>query len=668
MPTPHDTWTKDAGDSVGELAEWKLPLLLTDRLRLARDPGSVAAFVRDAILAIPNPLGLGDVMIHLISQRIRGHGPVRDVLAHAMDMIPPIRADLVRAGIDPDTARDQLSARFTAAWNNPLNPFHQLPGGHMPAPTPAPTTPATAASHKSKIQTALFEEGFSPEQIAIILMLTRLSRIEKRIGTDLFQDLEGDAAKDHAGLIETLKENAKDMQKILAAPHINFAVVEQLVGQIRAGEIAGIGEGQNRTNWLEKCGLFVRHVLPVCEFILLGYAERHPGTDAAASLIDMIDRLNILADLEPSSGFLRAKKVSEMVKKAGKGVGVGIALLCGYLTSVIVVAYYKPLWLDGYAWFWTLAFIAMPILAAIAGAIPQFKRGWLMPAGYVFAAGFTLPAVMVSWAIAAIFTPGSIDGRAFWFPPIAGLVLDFVVLRLVDKGASVILALKGVVMGIFRGIREEDAKAFSEKMVKANFLSGIGSTISAAVALLWAPIGIAFLCDTPAAWRQDLIGVIVIAALTWALMKSSAQFKNYGGLPASLAKIIESEDGRYLKMASRGAQYVILAALLFMPAIKWIGVKDMDHGMTRTANAVSNTGGKVLDGVEWVVGSPASASTPAPAPSTPAQTTSVVMVMCGDGVVRNADNMRKLHSDLNRKLGEEYCTAAFMGDIPCSCR
>lgn len=664
-----DSIPADVKDALSVYTAGVIPDVIADRLRNSDEAGDVLGVLFDALTSVPE---IAAPFILFAAQRLKGRGGVTKLFGEMLEILPTTsRALRLITGKTPAEARADLIAHWHRFRSTPSIGASLMASPAAPAASPAAaaTAPLPAVT-ASKIQEALTNGGFTPDQVLVLLYLFRIFRIEGKPGSDVVAELEGDARVGGAGLVETLKYNATHIKTLLSGGDFDDAVLA--FQEMRRLERDGCPTSANRTEWRNAAANFVRCLMPVVEFILIGYADRHPSSSVTDATLDLMDRLNFFAGLQPSSTFERARMIQRGVALGARGFGAAFGAMLLYFLMVVNLAVYNP---DGLPDF---AYNSTWIMASFCGAAMVYGafRSGIVQVVTVFATFYLVPtALTVAWVVAGIFAP-VVDWRSYWMGLVVVLILDFISFSLLQKGINFVGGIPAFLVDLLRD--KELVKTTADKLAKFNFLSNISSTVAGAVVLLWIPLLASFVADVPASWRVGCMGIIVVVACSYGYLKRGATMKDYHTYAGKLGGVIESHDIKNLNLGydllrwTGGFVVVLLALAGLFGASRVQRAKDLTVDLTaRTVGVAGGAADKALDWAEGKVGNndqaPASASVapqpriePASQPSEPRNNGATMD--CGkDGKILAA----KVRKDLTR-LGAGFCDG--MSGYPCDCR
>ncbi len=596
-----DSFLKDALDALGEMAEWRIPAAFADRLARTTNNAEVAAVVRDIIAGVP---GILDWPLHLIAQRLQTRGTTASRIAGALlDLIPPLAAEVrQRTGISEADARTETARRFMEKYAS-IRSTLPTPGGPVadPAPT-ATTTPTPApASSVSKIQQnigrAATEGGFSERERLVLVYMFRILRIEGSPGSDIVAELEGEARSGKRGLLDAIKENSADIKAMFATIGDDFDMAYSSYESMRALERDGEDASTNRAAWREAAKNFVRRLMPVFEFLLMGHAERHPDSTMAAAALDILDRLNMFADLEPSSAFQRAQNIQRTVVSVSRKLLMAFgAILLFFVVAVAVTATW-PASLGTIAWWFTVTIVCGSALATIIGA--KTERNDIALTGAFTAFGIAPVVLTVAWVLTTVFVTVP-DWRAFWMTLIVVVVLDLITFSLAQKAIQTVGGIPSFLLSFFPN--KEEAKAAAAKIASTHFLANISSTIAGAVIMLMAPIVITYLLETPVQFRVGTLAVIAVFACIYAYLKRSATMKDYAAYKSKkVMEATEKHDVANVDLAYSGLKVVTIGSLALYVLVAFLGTSTLVEAKDAAAQGVRRTVGIVSDGGDAVL-------------------------------------------------------------------
>ena len=666
MAQPEDTVAHDVLGAAGEYFEGVIPDEFARRLRGSDSAEGLLGVLFDAYTAIPEIAG---PFIHFFAQRLKGQGGMKGAFGEVLETIPATSRMLrLLTNKSPASARADLVTHWRRFRNNRsigammANPATGAPpaAATPPAPLPPPVS--------SKIQVALNESGYSPEQRNAVLYLFRIFRTEGKVGSDIVAELEGDARTGKAGIVQTVAHNANDLLPLLEGPE--FVAAMDAYDEMRRLEMTGGVTDENREAWKTAAAQFVRCLMPAIEFILMGYAELHPDSASASAALDLADNLNLFAGLNPSSTFQRARKVQRAVVLTARGFGLVFAALLLYMLYVVNLAATDPASLVDFAYQSTWWMVIGCAVVIIAGGI---FSGVAQIVG-VLALFYLVPiALTVAWTVAGVFTP-QVDWRAFWFPLLVVIILDFVSFGLLQKAVNAVGAIPAFLFSFMRD--KDQAKAVSEKLVKFNFIAGISSTVAGAIVLLWLPLFASYVADVPVEWRVGLMALIVVAACTYGYLKRSATMKNYATYAGELGKEIQDHDKQNLNLGYAflrlaGVSVLVLCILVgAFGAARVERAKDATVSLTgRSIGVLGDLADRALDAAEGVVRKDSVPAASAPAATSQQRQVSESRESGGAKTChgRTMAAARARLEALNSATGGDYCNGGQMTSYPCGC-
>lgn len=666
-----DSIVKDVKDALSVYAGGVIPDAIADRLRGSDTAEGILGVLFDALTSVPEIAG---PFILFAAQRLKGRTGVTRLFGQLLETLPTTsRALRMITGKTPEQARADLIKHWLDFRNNPsIGASMSSAVATAAAPAATATAPLPAVT-TSKIQEALATGGFTTDQVFVLLYLFRIFRIEGKPGSDIVAELEGDARVGGAGLVETLKYNAAHLKTLLSGDDFEDAVAAYR--EMRKLEIDGVPASADRSPWRLAAAHLVRCLIPVIEFVLIGYAERHPSSSTADAALDLLDRLHLFAGLEPSSAFQRARKIQRGVTLGARGFGFAFGVMLLYFLKVVDLAVNNPAGLPDFAhqstWWMVVLCGAGMILGAFVSGVLQVVTA--------FVTLYLVPiALTVAWVVAGIFAP-VVDWRSYWMGLVVVLILDFISFSLLQKGINFVGGIPSFLADLLRD--KDQAKATAEKLAKFNFLSNISSTIAGAVVLLWIPLLVSFVADVPSSWRVGSMALVVVAACSYGYLKRGATMKDYHVYAGKLGGVIEGHDIKNLNLGYgllRWTAGIVVAGFIIIglfgaPRVQ--RAKDVTVGLTeRTVGVAGSAADKALDWAEGKV----SESEPAPAarsvvfqppvePPVRSQKSepreSEAMMNCGSYGKKSATKVRK---DL-AKLGDGFCDGGMSG-YPCDCK
>lgn len=595
-----DSFAQDVKDALGVYTGGVIPDVVATRLRNSDTAEDILGVLFDAFTSVPEIAG---PFILFAAQRLKGRGGVTRLFGEVLEMLPATsRALRLITGKTPADARADLVAHWHRYRSNPSIGALVMssPAAPAAAPAAASTAPLPGVT-VSKIQEVLATGGFTPDQVMVLLYLFRIFRTEGKIGSDIVAELEGEARVGSAGLVETLKYNAQHIKGMLQGADFDRAVAA--FGRMRDIERSSGITSTNEQPWRDASADLVRNMMPVIEVILLGYAERHPGSAVADSTLDLMDRLNFFAGLQPSSKFQWVRKMQRAATLSARGFGFAFGVMLLYFLKVVDLAVNNPAGLPDFAynstWWMTVLCGAGMIVGAFASTILQVVT--------LFVTFYLVPiALTVAWVVAGIFAP-QVDWRSYWFGLVVVLILDFISFSLLQKGINTVGGIPAFLANLLRD--KEQAKAAAEKLAKFNFLSNISSTVAGAVVLLWLALLPSFIADVPSTWRVGGMALVVVAACSYGYLKRGATMKDYHAYAGKLGGVIEGHDIKNLNLGNSFLHWTagivvvlfILVGLFGAPRVK--RAKDVTVDLAdRTVGVAGGAADKVLDWAESKVG------------------------------------------------------------------
>lgn len=608
-----DPTEKDVIDTIKEELDQRFPEFASRHLRGADNLDGLIGILFDLYASIPD---LSSPVFIFLAERLQGRGGVLGLVGQFINTIPATSRMLRGVtGKTPEVARADVVAHWRRFRNNPSIGATMATPAAPATPTP-PTVPTVSLSRvQQAITKATADGGFTDHERLVIVQMFRIFRIEGAPGRDVVAELEGDARSGKRGILDTVKENSAELKVMFTTIGDDFNRAWNYYEAMRDVERDGGTTSTTRPEWREAAAHFVRQLMPVIEFILMGHAERHPEPAVAAAMLDLVDRLNVFAGLEPSSTFLRAQSIRETVRNTGFGLLGVFAVIVLYFLMVVQKAHDSPDNLVEFAWQSTWIILGGAALLTIFGAI--IRKTWLALTG-AFTIFAVSPVVLtVAWVVAAVFTPAP-DWRAFWMALIVVLGLDFITFSLTQK---MIQTVGGIPTFIFSLLPSKDeAKAAAEKIVKSSFLASISSTIASAIVLLWVPIVGTYVLSTPVSIRIGTVAVIAVFACGHGYLKRGATMTDFTAYKSKkFADEAEAQALNNFKLAYTGLKSVTIGSLALYVVVSLFGVtplleaKDtVTHGTVRAVGVVSNGGSKVLDYAENAVST--SAAQPAQQP------------------------------------------------------
>lgn len=593
---------KDSVDALAEMAEWQLPSVLAKRLAHANNPLGVALVLRDAIASVP---GFLSWPLHVIAQRLMTRGtPTAMVMAAMIDFIPPLAESVrQRTGITAAQAQEETASRFFGQYASMHTKLSNLIGGPMATtPTPPATSTVTATtaapvSKASRVQmnlTGALEKGaYTPDQRAVILMMFRILRIEGKPGSDVVAELEGEARTGLRSLVDTIADNSTGLKVMFDDIGEDFTSAMSCYEAIRELERAGDSTSDGRKAWRGAAASFVRHLIMVYEYLLLGNADRNPQSALASSAMDLMDNLNLFAGLEPSSTLQRAKKAQRTAAQVARGGAMAFVTMVMFFLVAVIVTVAFPKYLAEIA----LAFTAMVIFGSavvtVAGCAIGEKteilgftlRGNAMALTGAFTMFVVAPIVLtVAWVLATFFATEP-NWLPFWMTLSVVAVLDLITFSLVQKGLQSLGGLPSLFLSFFPNM--EEAKAAAAKLAANNFLANISATIAGAIIMALVPVSIAFALEIPVSVRMVTIAIIVGFACSHAWLKRAATMRNYAlySSPEEAAQY-KQQNLANARMAYEGLKAVTVGTLVLYGLIWWLGLATLVAAKEASANVV----------------------------------------------------------------------------------
>lgn len=656
-----DSIAQDVKDALGAYGGGLVPDALADRLRGSDTADDILGVLFDALNSIPEIAG---PFILFAAQRLKGRGGVSKLFGEVLALLPNTsRALRLITGKSPADARADLVAHWHRFRSTP-SIGASLMSTPATSPAAAPAAAATAplpAVTVSKIQEALATGGFTPDQVMVILYLFRIFRIESKPGSDVVAELEGSARVGGAGLVDTLKHNAAHIKTLLSGDDFEAAV--KAFKAMRDLERGSVPAPENRVLWRKAAETFVCCLMPVIEFILVGYAERHPSSAVADATLDLMDRLNFFAGLQPSSTFERAQKIQNWVIIGARGFGAafGVMLLYFmYLVNLVVqTTTSNPTDLPDFAYHSTWIMVSSCGVAMLYGAV----RSGLIQVVTLFVTFYLVPiALTVAWMVAGIFAP-VVDWRSYWFGLVIVLILDFISFSLLQKGINIVGGIPTFLTDLLRD--KEQAKATAEKLAKFNFLSNISSTVAGSVVLLWIPLLVSYIADVPSSWRVGSMAVVVIAACSYGYLKRGATMKDYRIYAGKTAGVIEGHDVLNLQLGytvlrwTAGIVVVFFVLVGFFEADRVKRAKDVTVDLTvRTVGVAGSAADKALS---WAEGKVSESDPPTNTQSVASQSPVDSPVRTQPSKSRESETMMDCGKDGMIKAGEVSAAKESLG-------
>lgn len=608
-----DSLAKDLTDVFNEEGDQRFPEWFVNSFKGADNVEGVIGVIFDAYTRVPD---LASPLILLLAQRLEGRGGALGILGQFINTIPPTSRAL-RAVTGKTTA--SAHADLVGHWNRfRNNPSIGALMAHAPTATAAPGTPTPApvpAVALSRVQQsvtkALADGGFTEMEVRLVLALFRIFRVEGGMNSDAVAEVEGEANSGKLGLLDTLKENSRDLKtmfSVLEAADLEGA--RSCYETMRAVERSNGVTSTNRPEWRAAAAGIVRHLIPMIEFVLMGHMDRYPGSATAAAALDLWDKMNAFGLLSPSSAFLRAQSIKNTVRYTSLGLLATFGIIALYFLAVVQAASSDPDNLGWYAWLSTWVILggaaAVTIIGAIIGAI--WQKTWVALTGAFTIFAISPVVLTVAWAVAVVFSPVP-DWRAWWMGLIVVVGLDFITFGLTQKVVQTVGGIPSFILGLFPN--KEAATAAADKITKSNFLVSISSTIASAIVLLWLPIVFMYVLGTPVSIRIGTLAVIAAFACAHGYLKRSATMTDFTAYKSEeFAKEAKAQAVKNFKIAYGGLKSVTFGSLALYLVVFLFGVtpllaaKDtVVHGTVRTAKIVSDGGSRMLDHAESAVGS-----------------------------------------------------------------
>lgn len=652
-----DSVERDAIDTIKEELDQRFPEFVSRHLRGADNLDSLIGILFDLYASIPD---LSSPVFIFLAERLQGRGGVLGLVGQFVNTIPSTSRMLRGVtGKTPEAARADVVAHWKKFKKNPrIGATMATPAATSPAtPTPAAVPAASLSRVQQAVAKAAADGGFTDRERLMIVYMFRIMRIEGAPGRDVVAELEGEARNGKRGLIDTVVENNADLKVMFAAVPEDMDRAWGFYEAMREVERDNSVASTNKPEWRKAAANFVRQLMPIIEFILLGHAERHAEPAAAAAMLDLIDRLNLFADLEPSSAFVRAQEIKNTVRNTSFGLLAAFALIILYFLAVVQEASTSPEHLGEFAWLSTWIILGGAALLTVFGA--AIRKTWVALTGAFTIFAISPVVLTVAWVVAAVFTPVP-DWRAFWMALIVVLGLDFITFSLTQKMIQTVGGIPSFILSFFPN--KEAAKEAAEKITKSSFLASISSTIASAIVLLWVPIVGTYVLGTPVAIRIGTVAVIAVFACGHGYLKRGATMTDFTAYKSKkFAEEAEAQAVNNFKLAYGGLKLVTLGSLGLYVVVFIFGMTPLltakdtaAHGAARTIGIVSDGGSRVLDYAENAVGTPAAQPVQQAQPAP---------------VEAHKPKIDKRAADLEALGGASYCAglaAQGMGDIyPC---